>query len=397
MTTTCPTTTTPSLRSGWTLLAGLLLIVLCEVMLLVDVQGRGGVIIGEGVVATALPRPTDWLGWVARRFAVNMTPLCWVGYLLVADGALVLASRWRSDGSIASIRRRPNRFMVAWLTSIPVWCAFDWFNFYHMEAWHYRGLPPMFLQRLLGYFIAFAAISPGMFLAAQLYLKAFSRPSREPVDQKCEPERSPADPSRLAWILILGPWLIVSLVVLALLPLHGGELSEPRMIAGSWLLLLGPPSAALLRRQSALTVSFAVGLSFVAWTLLARDPLSNFTLWTGLIYLLDPVNAKLGAPSVIRDWQHGRWGRTVALAAAGLTCGLLWEFWNYWAIAKWTYDLPFLGPMESVRYFEMPLPGLLGFIPFAGECWVMLNTIIAVLDRLGLRMAERLPDVRSVL
>ena len=83
--------------------------------------------------------------------------------------------------------------------------------------------------------------------------------------------------------------------------------------------------------------------------------------------------------------------------AGGATCGLLWEFWNYWAVAKWTYHLPFLGELARWRYFEMPLVGFLGFLPFAAECWVMLNVIIAGLGRLGLRVAEPLPDDAAVL
>ena len=47
------------------------------------------------------------------------------------------------------------------MTSVGVWLFFDWVNFYYMDAWSYHGLPPRFTSRLVGYFIAFAAISPG--------------------------------------------------------------------------------------------------------------------------------------------------------------------------------------------------------------------------------------------
>ena len=53
---------------------------------------------------------------------------------------------------------------------------------------------------------------------------------------------------------------------------------------------------------------------------------------------------------------------------AGGACGLLWEFWNYWAATKWTYTVPYLG---GVKLFEMPVLGFLGFPPFAVECWAM--------------------------
>ena len=57
-----------------------------------------------------------------------------------------------------------------------------------------------------------------------------------------------------------------------------------------------------------------------------------------------------------------------ALLAAGLICGFLWEFWNYWALTKWTYTVPYFG---DIKLFEMPVLGYLGFPPFAIECWAM--------------------------
>ena len=45
--------------------------------------------------------------------------------------------------------------------------------------------------------------------------------------------------------------------------------------------------------------------------------------------------------------------------------------------------LPFLGAAERYRYFEMPLVGLLGFIPFGIECWVMWQLIRIPLDGLA--------------
>jgi hypothetical protein len=57
---------------------------------------------------------------------------------------------------------------------------------------------------------------------------------------------------------------------------------------------------------------------------------------------------------------------------AGAICGLLWEFWNFWALTKWVYDIPYVG---WLKVFEMPILGFLGFPPFAVECYVMLNTV----------------------
>jgi hypothetical protein len=60
----------------------------------------------------------------------------------------------------------------------------------------------------------------------------------------------------------------------------------------------------------------------------------------------------------------------LALLASGLVCGVLWEFWNYWALTRWTYSVPYVG---SLKLFEMPVPGYLGFPPFALECYAMYH------------------------
>jgi hypothetical protein len=140
-------------------------------------------------------------------------------------------------------------------------------------------------------------------------------------------------------------------------------------------------------------VALLAGVAMIAWPLMSANPVTNLTLWTSLVFLLDPINQKFGRPSMFRDWQNGWYGRTLAAFTGGLICGLLWEFWNYWALTKWTYHLPFLGSWEHIRYFEMPLPGLLGFIPFGMECWVMWQTMRMALDGL----AEGLPDERSLI
>ncbi len=64
---------------------------------------------------------------------------------------------------------------------------------------------------------------------------------------------------------------------------------------------------------------------------------------------------------------------------------------------NWTYDLPFLGPLEAYRFLEMPLGGLLGIPLFAIECWAMFQTAGLVLDKCGLWLNESLPDENNVL
>jgi len=46
---------------------------------------------------------------------------------------------------------------------------------------------------------------------------------------------------------------------------------------------------------------------------------------------------------------------------SGYLCGIVWEFFNYWAAAKWVYHVPYL---SQIKIFEMPVLGFLGFGPF---------------------------------
>ena len=373
-----------------TLWLGLGLLGVLHALLWLDVVNRDGVVIPWDGFRDDLEGPWGRLGTLARYVAVNITPLCWVAYLLVADGLLTWCARWRDVPPITAMRARPHRFLVAWLTSIPVWCFFDWVNFWYLDAWRYHGLPEAFSARLAGYFIAFAAIVPGMLLAAQLYQHLGLARLRVGDGRAMVPW--------LGWLLVLGPAGAIFAAVLALY-VAGLAPAEP----GQWYLLVtvglwvGLPLvlgvALPWRAWRGHVVSLGLGLGMVAWVFYVREPVANLALWVGLIYLLDPINRRwLGQPSLVADWAAGRLGRTTALFAAGLTCGLLWELWNHWALAKWTYNLPFLGPLESWRYFEMPVLGLLGFLPFAAQCWVMLNTLLGVAGRLGLRVAEPLPD-----
>jgi hypothetical protein len=91
-------------------------------------------------------------------------------------------------------------------------------------------------------------------------------------------------------------------------------------------------------------------------------------VWLGFIFLLDPVTARLGGQSLLGDLRAGRRDRLINLMLSGLLCGVLWEFWNYWARAKWIYTVPI---MQSLKLFEMPLPGYLGFPAFALESFTM--------------------------
>jgi hypothetical protein len=114
-------------------------------------------------------------------------------------------------------------------------------------------------------------------------------------------------------------------------------------------------------------------------------------VWLGFIFLLDPLNARLGGESLLADLRAGRHHRMTNLLLSGLLCGVLWEFWNYWARAKWHYEVPI---MENLKVFEMPLPGYFGFPAFALECFTMYVFVRALILRSG--AAGPAPAGRSI-
>ncbi|HZX94337.1 MAG TPA: hypothetical protein VFE90_07455 [Myxococcales bacterium] len=61
--------------------------------------------------------------------------------------------------------------------------------------------------------------------------------------------------------------------------------------------------------------------------------------------------------------------------ALGLPLGLVWESLNWRCARGWSYTIPFF---ERPKLFEMPLPGYLGYLPFALEAVAAL----ALLDKL---------------
>lgn len=114
--------------------------------------------------------------------------------------------------------------------------------------------------------------------------------------------------------------------------------------------------------------SVFTGLVCLVYPIMAPSPYLFAYVWLGFIFLLDPVNYTFDRPSLLKEWQRGSFRKFWILMLSGYVCGILWEFWNYWAGAKWIYTVP-IGP--NIHIFEMPIAGFLGFGPFALECFVM--------------------------
>jgi hypothetical protein len=204
---------------------------------------------------------------------------------------------------------------------VPLWLVFEAYNL-RLKNWSYEGLPVQWIPRYIGYGWAFATIWPAMLETSQL-LRAAGLWKREFPPYQCTKSR--------------------------------GYVS---MAAGA-IMLLGP----LLLPVNLAAYTFG-------W------------VWLGFIFLLDPINYRLEAPSFREDWERGNRARCYSLLAAGAVCGIFWEFWNYWAIAKWIYIFPIL---QDWKIFEMPAPGFLGFPPFTLEIYLLYCLCV--------RLAGHVPDL----
>ena len=195
------------------------------------------------------------------------------------------------------IRSAPREFVLLAVVSIPLWLVFEFYNLY-LDNWYYDGLPENWWLRMFGYAWSFATISPAIFEGADLFAV-----------------------------------------------LRAGK-------AGSTF----PPAYPAL--------SIATGALMLASPFFVPPTVARYLaapVWLGFIFLLDPINARLGAETLTRE-------RVINLSWSGLLCGVLWELWNYWSRAKWHYTVPI---MEHLKIFEMPVPGYLGFPAFALECFTM--------------------------
>ena len=97
-------------------------------------------------------------------------------------------------------------------------------------------------------------------------------------------------------------------------------------------------------------------------------------VWGATMLLIEPENYKRSpAHSLLGDLAQGKPGRLLRLLLGGALIGFTWEMLNINARAKWIYTVP---GVEELKIFEMPVPGFLGFPPFAVECFILWQALV---------------------
>jgi hypothetical protein len=206
------------------------------------------------------------------------------------------------------LRDRQDTFWLMAFVSATFWFGWELVNL-RLDNWHYLGVVPDLLPRWLGAFAAFATVLPGVLLTYELL---------GVLGIKWGAGVRPF-PKNTIW----QPWFIAIGVIMFALPLIWPRIFFP-------------------------------------------------LVWGGLIFLLEPLNFRRGAKSLVRFWQKGDLSHFVRLLLAGLICGFVWESFNFLAGARWEYAIPYL---DKPKIFAMPLAGYLGFPPFAVECYVFFAAV----------------------
>jgi hypothetical protein len=206
------------------------------------------------------------------------------------------------------IVNRTKEFFLMIPWSIFIWLIFEAANL-SLENWYYINLPHSLVERWFGYGVAYGTVLPGLFETTEL-LESLGLFKNSKVNNKV------LLPAGQNVLILLGT---ICLVATVLIPKYCFPL-----------------------------------------------------IWVGFIFLLEPFNWRYGGRSLLKDLEKGDPKKIYLLLVAGLICGLLWEFWNFWAYSKWVYTVPFF---EETKGFEMPFLGFLGFPPFAVQAYVMYSFI----------------------
>ncbi len=94
--------------------------------------------------------------------------------------------------------------------------------------------------------------------------------------------------------------------------------------------------------------------------------------WLWIVLIADPLNDLRGRPSLLGQAGRGDWRLVIALALATMICGFFWEMWNYLAMPKWYYTVPWF---SFAKIFEMPILGYLGYWPFGWELYALYQLL----------------------
>jgi hypothetical protein len=289
--------------------------------LALPVAGR---LLRSGRAAAGPPRPFPAWGWLGVAGGVLCWLLAWTRFhwfaaaqphtftplwLCYIVGVNALACRRRGTCLLV---HRPGVLLALFPLSAAFWWIFEYLNRF-VQNWHYSG--PTY--GALGYALL-ASISFSTVL--------------------------PAVASTQHWVA-------------------GWPRLRHAFAAGPAIGLARPDAAAWLGLMAAAAGLLAIGL--------APDLLFAL-LWLAPLLALVCLQHLMGQRHIFSEASRGDWVRVVSSALAALICGVFWEMWNYFSLARWEYRVPLV---HRFQLFEMPLLGYGGYLPFGLECMALVSAL----------------------
>ena len=108
-------------------------------------------------------------------------------------------------------------------------------------------------------------------------------------------------------------------------------------------------------------------------------------LWISPLLILVSLRTLAGQSHVLSPVAAGDWRPVITAAAAALVCGVFWEMWNFYSMARWTYAVPFV---HRFQVFEMPILGYAGYLPFGLECVAAGRLLEELFDVMGWKQSS---------
>jgi hypothetical protein len=298
---------------------------------------------------------------LARRiepFMYNFYVIAWWSYIAMVDAALAL----RSKHFIILNRGLPLLLII----SAAFWCIFELINL-RIQNWYYVNLPSIRLIRFAGYLLAYGTVIPGIYVTQKAFAALLGSIRVRPLSLRCNTnlhscgdrggseEPHPQAGTR------------------AYLGVRRGERRSDSASEASCKEASCEDNKGIRVKANWYSPASCMALGILLLVLLMLFPSKLFFLaWVFLIPIIEGYNYARNRWCFTKDLERGEATSLVSSLLSGLACGLLWEAWNYWAISKWVYSVPFF---ESFKIFEMPALGYFGFVFFALETILAINFI----------------------
>ncbi len=271
-------------------------------------------------IITAAPNPFPRWGWIGVSTGIMAWILAWTRFSWFSPfQAHTFSPLWFSYIIVVNalcVRRtghslmtdRPGLFLLLFPVSAAFWWFFEYLNRF-VQNWYYTGVE----FSALAYF-RYATVSFSTVLPAVLSTKYWLQSSN--------------------WIK------------LGYSDIQPIKISNPQTVAAGILMLSG---------------AGLVGIG-------VRPDYLFPLLWVSPLLIIICLQTLMKEPHILSEMAAGDWRGAVSAALAAMICGVFWEMWNYFSLAKWKYSVPLV---HRFQIFEMPLLGYGGYLPFGLECAVI--------------------------